>query len=171
MSIAARPNPLLRVGVPDPLPVLDQAEVIFGRTGIPDRDNQRPRQARRIAAAWMGVWGLRAYADDARLLLSELVANAFRHGHGDVRVRVFLTRAYLAIEVKVAACGAPQMRETNPLALEESGRGLFLVDAYADGWAVSEDGSGVWCTLALAGAENPDGGQSPRRTPRAFPSP
>jgi hypothetical protein len=31
----------------------------------------------------------------------------------------------------------------------ETGRGLFLVDALADRWGVSADGTTTWCTLTL----------------------
>lgn len=155
MSIAAptlEDNILRLVGLPNPLPVLDRAEVNFERTAQPDQDARRPRQARRILAARMDVWHLRDYADDAELLLSELVTNAFRHGAGDaVRVRFYLTEAYVCFEVRSGCADAAQAK-AGP-SLDESGRGLFLVSRMAADWAVSRDRAGVWCTLPIARAE------------------
>ncbi|MFI8265301.1 ATP-binding protein [Streptomyces sp. NPDC085665] len=150
MSIAVPPlaNDLLtQVGVPDAMPVLDQAEVSLERSGVPERDAQRVWQIRRIGKAWLGIWRLRAHVDDAQLLLSELVTNAFQHGHGDVRVRLFLTEAYLCFEVRSVGLGTPTPRSADEL--DESGRGLFLVQAFAKSWAVSADGASVWCTLPI----------------------
>ncbi|MFI8265519.1 ATP-binding protein [Streptomyces sp. NPDC085665] len=136
-----------QVGVPDAMPVLDQAEVSLARSGVPERDAQRARQIRHIAKALLGIWRLRAHVDDAQLLLSELVTNAFQHGHGDVRVCLFLTEAYLCFEVRSAGPGTPTPRSADEL--DESGRGLLLVQAFAASWAVSADGAGVWCTLPI----------------------
>ncbi|WP_206308862.1 ATP-binding protein [Streptomyces sp. A1136] len=71
--------------------------------------------------------------------MSELVTNAFRHGTGrTLRVRLHLTQKYLCeVHAKVAAD------------FDEGGRGLFLVSRIADVWAVSPDGAGMWCTLAI----------------------
>ncbi|MEU6756255.1 ATP-binding protein [Streptomyces sp. NPDC046685] len=156
MPIAAptlEDDTLRLVGLPNPLPVLDRAEVSFERTARPDQDARRPGQARRILAACMGVWRLRGYVDDAELLLSELVTNAFRHGTGDaVRVRFFLTEAYVCFEVRSGCADAAQAK-AGP-SLDEGGRGLFLVSRIAADWAVSSDHAGVWCTLPIVRAEN-----------------
>lgn len=156
MSIAAPPHEtglLRQVGVPDAMPVLHQAELNLARSDVRDRNAQRSGQIRRIAKAWLGIWRLRAYVDDAQLLLTELVTNAFRHGHGDVRVRIFLTRAYLCFEVRSASLGTPTPRSAADL--DENGRGLCLVKGVADRWAVSADGAGVWCTLPIDLPEMP----------------
>ncbi|MFD9356426.1 ATP-binding protein [Streptomyces sp. NPDC060031] len=147
MSIAALPDADLRlVGVPHPLPVLDCSEVNFQRTGLPEKDRQRPRQARRIVMACMGVWGLRDLADDTALLLSELVSNAVVHGAGEaVRVRLFLTEEYVCLEVRGGGSGVPRVQAADHL--DENGRGLFLVDAMADAWGVTEKGACVWCVV------------------------
>lgn len=149
MSIAAPPldaDLLSLMGVPNPLPVLDRSEVNFERTGLLEKDIQRPRQSRRIATALMGMWGLRNLVDDTALLLSELVSNAFVHGDGEgVRVRLFLTEEYVCLEVRDGSPGVPQIQSAGPL--DESGRGLFLVDAMAHAWGVTEKGACVWCIV------------------------
>lgn len=149
MSIAA---PLLNAdllrlaGVPNPLPLLGGAEVNFKRTGQQECDIQRPKQARRISTAYLGVWGLRELADDTALLLSELVTNAFVHGDGDVvRVRLYLTDQYICLEVRDGTREAPRLQPVAPL--DENGRGLVIVDALADAWGVTESGACVWCIV------------------------
>ncbi|MFK0223701.1 ATP-binding protein [Streptomyces vinaceus] len=138
---------LRQVGVPDPLPVLDQAEVCMGRSEQPSVNERRPRQIRRIVMAWLSFWDLRQHVDEAGLLLSELVTNAFRHGQGNVQVRMFLTQAYLAFEVRSGSTGAAAVRHADEC--DESGRGLWLVEEFSDRWGVSSDNAGVWCTLPI----------------------
>ncbi|MFJ6722538.1 ATP-binding protein [Streptomyces sp. NPDC091259] len=132
---------------PNPLPVRERAEAVFKRTGRLDADARRPGQARRIVTASMGAWRLRDYVDDAVLLVSELVTNAFRHGTGrTLRVRLHLTQKYLC-EVRSGNAGAAHAKVAADF--DEGGRGLFLVSQIADVWAVSADGAGMWCTLAI----------------------
>ncbi|MFD9339825.1 ATP-binding protein [Streptomyces sp. NPDC060028] len=149
MSLAA---PLLNAdllrlaGVPNPLPLLVGAEVNIKRTGLQDCDIRRPKQIRRISAACLGVWGLRELVDDTALLLSELVTNAFVHGHGEVvRVRLYLTDQYVFLEVRDGSPETPRLQTVGPI--DESGRGLVIVDALADAWGVTESGACVWCTV------------------------
>ena len=86
----------------------------------------------------------------ARLLLSELVTNSFRHGRlreGDrIEVSVRTDRDRLHVEVSDPGCGftpPPDRRTTEHIA--ESGWGLRIVDRLADRWGVmSEDGTVVW---------------------------
>ncbi len=140
---------LLRlVGVPNPMPVLGRAEASLQRTGLLEKDMQRPRQVRRIVSAFMGKWGLREFADDAALLSSELVTNAFVHADGEsVDVRLCLTERYVCLEVRDSSPGAPRLQPADPF--DEGGRGLFLVEAIADMWGTSVDGSSTWCLLCL----------------------
>ncbi|MET9324740.1 ATP-binding protein [Streptomyces sp. NPDC003038] len=156
MSIAApslESDVLSLIGLPNPLPVLDRAEASFERTGQPDQDARRPRQARRIMIACMGAWRLRDYVDDAALLMSELVTNAFQHGAGEeVRVRLYLTEKYVCFEVQSGGAGAARPKVAADF--DESGRGLFLVSLIAGDWAVSRDHAGMWCTLPINRAEN-----------------
>lgn len=54
----------------------------------PGRDLTEPRNARRQVRKALLGWGLGEYAEDAELILSELVANATRHGTGLVGTRM-----------------------------------------------------------------------------------
>ncbi|MET8506876.1 ATP-binding protein [Streptomyces sp. NPDC004787] len=88
-------------------------------------------------------------ADDAELLLTELVTNALRHADAPtVDVRVYPHGAHLRIEVNDHSPRGRVPRPADPY--DEHGRGLFLVDALAHSWGVSNDRTTTWCTLSLA---------------------
>ncbi|OEJ21129.1 hypothetical protein BGK67_34920 (plasmid) [Streptomyces subrutilus] len=111
-----------------------------------EQDIQRPGQMRRIATAYLRLWKLSELADAARVLVSELVTNAFQHGAGEVvDVRLYFTAAHLCIEVDDGSPWVPRRYPDEPLA--QGGRGLFLVDGLADAWGVAEDGARVWCLI------------------------
>ncbi|MEU7068327.1 ATP-binding protein [Streptomyces sp. NPDC046161] len=157
MSIATPPlqsGVLSRVGLPNPLPLLRRAEACFERTGEYDPDARLPQQARRITAACMGVWRVRDLTDDAVLLVSELVTNAFQHGAGTtVQVRLYLTERYVCIEVRSGYVDGVEVKGAADV--DESGRGLHLVSRIADDWSVTSDHAGLWCTLPIVSVGDP----------------
>ncbi|MFI9308035.1 ATP-binding protein [Streptomyces triculaminicus] len=93
--------------------------------------------------------------DVAVLLLSELMANACRHGRTmperEVRALCTVDGEKLRIEVSDAGRGVPRVRQAGDD--DEAGRGLALVAALADLWNVSlrphGTGKTVWCELRL----------------------
>jgi len=106
--------------------------------------------ARRLLVSSLDGWGLAHLADEAELVVSELVTNSVRHG-GAPRGRRIATRferveGGVRIEVHDANELAPVVREASADA--EGGRGLALVDAITAGrWGVaSREGVGkmVW---------------------------
>ncbi|WP_431989163.1 ATP-binding protein [Streptomyces albogriseolus] len=105
-------------------------------------------------------WGAAALADDACLVLTELVANAERHGSPPVRVALcrrcgHAGRPGVRIEVSDGGRGldpdAVRARWRHPsFALGPSGRGLYLVDALTHGaWGdrAAPSGHTVWADL------------------------
>ncbi|WP_183061950.1 ATP-binding protein [Motilibacter peucedani] len=86
-----------------------------------------------------------AMLDDAALLVSEVVANAVRHGAPPI---VLSVECLSARELEVAVRdGSP----TDPLPrvaseLDESGRGMALVAALSESWGTRHDATGkqVW---------------------------
>ncbi|MFE5537130.1 ATP-binding protein [Streptomyces sp. NPDC056492] len=147
MSITAPPlNDLLRrARLHSPLPVPTRAEATFVRTGQRDQDARRPGQARRITRACLRLWGASDLTESACATLSEIVTNAFVHGQGEtVTVRLTLTNVRLLIEVSGGGPWAPKRHSREPL--EESGRGLWIVDSISDCWGISEGGL-VWCVI------------------------
>ncbi|WTB44228.1 serine/threonine-protein phosphatase [Streptomyces sp. NBC_00827] len=94
-------------------------------------------------------WNCTAIADDARLLLSEILTNAVQHAQGPIGLHVCRTATELTVEASDRSPHLPQPR----LAAEdeESGRGLILVRALADSWGVrpTDEGKTTWFTLKL----------------------
>ena len=87
--------------------------------------------------------------DDARLLLSELVTNAVRHGEGagPIELAVRCEDRLLHVEVHDNGPGfaPPERTADSPL---DSGWGLYLVRTLSDRWGVAADGSDcVWFEL------------------------
>jgi anti-sigma regulatory factor (Ser/Thr protein kinase) len=94
-------------------------------------------------------------ADEALLVLSELVGNALCHGRpftfetGDTGVGVEWTIGPSLVEVRVTD-GGSGLPETQSVGLDaEGGRGLGIVEALATKWGVdrSHEGTCVWALI------------------------
>ncbi|MEU9293233.1 ATP-binding protein [Streptomyces sp. NPDC048266] len=100
---------------------------------------------RRILRMFLTRWDLDRLADPAALALTELVANVVRHVPGR-RCSVLILREPFGLRVEVADAvpGAVIAKLAGPL--EESGRGLALVEAMTDRWGADETPGGktVW---------------------------
>ncbi|MFB6700195.1 ATP-binding protein [Streptomyces rubiginosohelvolus] len=121
-----------------------------GQQPLAVADQRRPGQLRRVNCALLGYWGLRPCIKTAELLLTELATNAFQHGEGDVTVTWRLDTVHLSILVRDGSTTRPALRTAD--SASERGRGLCLVEALADQWGVSDDGTTVHCSLALPDA-------------------
>lgn len=116
-----------------------------GAGAIAAADRTVPHRVRLILRGALRQWGRPGLTESADLLATELVTNAFRHGLGDVGLRVYLTDSHLLIEVRD---GSPEVPAPGNAALDdEDGRGLSLVAAIAEAWGVSPDGMTTWCSL------------------------
>ncbi|WP_405744712.1 ATP-binding protein [Streptomyces sp. NBC_01525] len=74
-------------------------------------------------------------AQNAVLLVSELVGNAVRHtGARRFGLRMLRRRGWIRIEVRDPSRGLPCLMPVREL--DVSGRGLFLVDTLSDRWGV-----------------------------------
>ncbi|MGW4076081.1 ATP-binding protein [Streptomyces asiaticus] len=141
----------------DPLPiVLDDLSLTIKRPAVSEgRDVVAAAGVwvgvlRRIGAAKLNYWGPPALIEDGRLLISELVTNALRHGNGpEVVFRFIIGVDLVVLEVADGSPGRPEIRVAEPT--EENGRGMFLVASIANSWGVSEDGTRTWCTLTAPG--------------------
>jgi anti-sigma regulatory factor (Ser/Thr protein kinase) len=88
--------------------------------------------------------------DTARLLVTELVSNALRHGEGPVVLVVLRTRETVRIGVEDDGPSMPAV--THHPVLAQQGRGLQLVAGLAGTWGVVRRGDGqpgkqVWFDL------------------------
>lgn len=103
-------------------------------------------------------WGLAALADDAELVVSELVTNAVAAAAGitgpdgsvaPVRLRLTGRPRGVQLEVWDAAGGMPAARDAGPD--DEGGRGLVLVAALAARYGAYATEGGGKCTYAVLG--------------------
>jgi anti-sigma regulatory factor (Ser/Thr protein kinase) len=118
------------------------------------RDAHAPGIARGMVDDFEGLIGPEA-ADRARLLVSEVVTNAVRHGAGE-RVRILLDGVQgseLRCEVVDEGEGFVPRARDKP-ATVEGGWGLHLVETLSRRWGVREGSTHVWFELA---AQAPDG--------------
>jgi anti-sigma regulatory factor (Ser/Thr protein kinase) len=105
----------------------------------------RARQVVREAAA---SWGLpEDLADDAQLVVTELVSNGIDHGEGPITLTVTQRAAGMLVEVHDLSPKQPQVRPVDPSSAR--GRGMQLVQALSVRWGTTPDGGGkvVWAEL------------------------
>lgn len=110
------------------------------------RSPQQVARLRHLGATHLRRWGLGARVETAELLISELVTNAVRYGEAEeLGFSLFHQKGEVHIEVSDGAPGRPKVG--HPAPGEESGRGMLIVDALADDWGTSQDGTRTWCKL------------------------
>jgi two-component sensor histidine kinase len=81
------------------------------------------------------------------LVVSELVSNAVRHAETPLTLRLRIGPT-IRVEVADGSAAPPVLRQ--PTTFELGGRGLVVVDAYADRWGhepIHGDGKLVWAEL------------------------
>jgi anti-sigma regulatory factor (Ser/Thr protein kinase) len=117
------------------------------------------RRARSFTRHTLASWGLAELADDAQVIVSELLVNAVRHtgirqseSHGTWAAGVglwLLSHADgLMCVVTDPSDSAPALKQ--PGDTSEGGRGLHMVHALSDHWGwtrFSERGKAVWAIL------------------------
>jgi len=85
------------------------------------------------------------------LVVSELASNSVRHAQTPFRVRIDTSRTAVRVEVSDGGGGTPSRRAPSPRAT--SGRGLQLVESFADEWGVVANPTGtgktVWFRITL----------------------
>ncbi|MFJ9407877.1 ATP-binding protein [Streptomyces sp. NPDC101393] len=129
--------------------------------------------ARRFTRTTLAGWEICPdVAEDAALVVSELVSNALRYGSegglieeqveaGDMVLPASVAPAWLALtrQETTVLCAVSDPGATAPVVaphqpLAESGRGLQIVDRLSDSWGwTSPDGSGktVWAAMSMRG--------------------
>ncbi|UUU24065.1 ATP-binding protein [Streptomyces sp. DSM 40750] len=149
------------------LPPLDPATVSNAAScALPPR-YEAVREARQFTRGTLDQWQLGDRFDDVCLVVSELVTNALRHGlptgNGlrpaqDPPVRLHLMRwtERLVCAVRDPSHDSPVAGDSDDFSAE-SGRGLFLVDSFADSWgwhplAGALSGKVVWALFQVSTA-------------------
>jgi anti-sigma regulatory factor (Ser/Thr protein kinase) len=120
-----------------PLTAAPELAVIFRL----DRDPAQAAGARRKVRQLVTGWNLGQQADLAELVVSELVANALRHGAGPIEIRLSCGPGALRVEVHDDGAGRPVRRHAGDY--DECGRGLELLDGLiaplGGAWGTVED--------------------------------
>jgi anti-sigma regulatory factor (Ser/Thr protein kinase) len=126
------------------------------------RGSQSARAARRLTRNTMRDWGLAFLAEDAETIVGEFVANAVTHAAAtgelprkqaaeSLGLRLFRRTGEVICAVLDPSDSAPVLKA--PGSVEESGRGLQMVDALSDVWGwspVAGRGKAVWAILFCA---------------------
>ncbi|WP_406348211.1 ATP-binding protein [Streptomyces sp. NBC_00144] len=148
------------------LPPIDPSTVSSSASCALPPKFEAVRGARHFTKSTLTSWGIGERFDDVALVVSELVTNALRHAlptdaprDEDAPVRLHLMRwtTRLVCAVRDPSDSAPAARPTDDFAAE-SGRGLFLVDSFADSWgwhplAGTLHGKVVWALFRLQGEQ------------------
>ncbi|MGW7045044.1 ATP-binding protein [Streptomyces avermitilis] len=150
------------------LPPLDPAAVSNAASCALPARYEAVREARQFTRRTLDQWDADDRFDDICLVVSELVTNALRHAlpsdtpranEQDPPVRLHLMRwtSRLVCAVRDPSHDSPVARESEDFSAE-SGRGLFLVDSFADSWGWHpspnphyEAGHGHTVTAAFSG--------------------
>ncbi|MEV0604651.1 ATP-binding protein [Streptomyces sp. NPDC050315] len=114
--------------------------------------------ARKLVTTACAAWELESLAEPAALIVTELIANAARHTRSR-HIRIVVDRpsqTFIRVAVVDRSAQAPKLRAAT--SDDETGRGLLLIDAYADRWgydllgcapARSPWGKRVWAELRV----------------------
>ncbi|NJC84027.1 ATP-binding protein [Planosporangium mesophilum] len=105
--------------------------------------------ARRLLGQVCRSWSVPELIEPAELVTTELVANAVRHGGGEVTLTVSLHHGCLQISVGDENPSLPRPRASTPA--DENGRGLLMVDALSEDWGMTcmRAGKVVWAKVAV----------------------
>jgi anti-sigma regulatory factor (Ser/Thr protein kinase) len=109
--------------------------------------------ARRVVEEYAGGELKRDELDDLRLVVTELVSNAYVHGEG--RIWMKLDRHPEGIRVEVIDQGEGASVKLRPARSVEHGHGLKIVDRLASAWGAHEGTTHVWAELPLLPAARP----------------
>jgi anti-sigma regulatory factor (Ser/Thr protein kinase) len=146
MSLAGLPEFLLP-GIPPPT----------ARRAWLDPDAASAK-AREFTRHVLHSWGLLALAEDATIVVSELVSNALRHGvRGTNQVALDGIDLLLCCRAGLMACAVADPGAEAPLLLSpdltaETGRGLHVVEALSTAWGWTRLGGqckAVWATMPI----------------------
>lgn len=119
-------------------------------------------EARRFTRDQLKEWGLDSIADNAILMISELVTNAILHGGDGAVLTLLANDLKVRAEIRDSSPSLPVVRKYSETAT--TGRGMVIVDALASDWGTYavDGGKVVWFELTTGvvivdGASNHQG--------------
>jgi anti-sigma regulatory factor (Ser/Thr protein kinase) len=129
----------------------DSERPVNARMMVDRADPRAPRTAREFIGGFMGSFELLEVRETCVLLVSEVVTNALRHTDGEVALELWRFPDRLRVEVSDETSRGPVAGAHDPL--DDSGRGVPLMDALSDRWGTAPQGDGkvVWFELDLGG--------------------
>jgi anti-sigma regulatory factor (Ser/Thr protein kinase) len=141
-------SPLGRSPEPDlPHTVIDEGNRLIA---VLPAEPRSAAHARSMVLVACSRWQALAVSADAELVVTELVANAVRHAGTEITVRLaVLAGTPGGVRAEVSDCSTRPVRPRHAGALEESGRGLFLVDTLSSRWGAeaTTEGKTVWVEI------------------------
>jgi anti-sigma regulatory factor (Ser/Thr protein kinase) len=118
------------------------------------------RAAREFTGQTLRGWGLLVLADDAAVIVSELVTNALVHGgrdgaeREDVELILWRRSGQVVCAITDAGTGIPVLVQPDPFG--EAGRGLHVVQALSATWGwtrLGDSKKAVWAAMGVPGAD------------------
>ena len=118
------------------------------------------RAAREFTGQILRGWGLPVLADDAAVIVSELVTNALMHGgrdgaaREDVELILWRRAGQVVCAVTDPGTNAPVLVQPDPFG--EAGRGLHVVQALSVTWGwtrLGDSKKAVWAAMGVPGAD------------------
>jgi anti-sigma regulatory factor (Ser/Thr protein kinase) len=112
-----------------------------------------PRAARAFVAETLTAWDVQDdEVEAAKLVVSELVTNAVLHAPESptISLELRLTDGVVRVLVTDGGLGGPERQAQPDPWTRETGRGVWLVDAFTERWGTEthgRDGKTVWCEL------------------------
>jgi PAS domain S-box-containing protein len=139
------------------LPAAHDAAVV--RLELPV-STESPRRARRFVHQTLTAAGWGEVTETAELLVSELVTNAVRYGASPIVLQIEVEAD--AVEVGVSDADPSLPVAGRPRPIDVTGRGLGIVDAFADAWGTRTlaplAGKTVWFSLRRPSPSPPHDG-------------
>ncbi len=106
-------------------------------------------EARRMVVTQLESWGLGELADDARLIVSELLTNAALHAYPPVRMKLTRLSSGVKLQVSDGSADMPIIQQVGTDVM--TGRGWTLIAALSRDWGMTPAPGGkiIWATLQL----------------------